>query len=80
MDMETEKLFADFRQKNTLEYIDSMQQEIYQYLPNKVIRMTNMTTDTSCHLCKKKAVYVVTSSKQHVCWKHGMEINKNIDN
>ena len=77
MDPATEKLFSDFKENNTIESINEMHKEIYKYLPNKLFRIPNITSNEKCHICNKKAIYVVRATNENVCWNHGIEINKN---
>lgn len=73
IDEETMKMFADFRDKHTLE---SVYAELNK-LPNtnQVIRLMG-TENISCDKCKKKAVYLRPLNNTYLCWKHGYELVK----
>lgn len=81
MDPVIEKIFSDFKEKNTLESINEMHNEIYKYIPNyipnKIIRITNELSNMKCHICNKKATYAIPLTNNYVCWFHGIKIIKN---
>ena len=39
MDSSTQKLFSDFKEKCSSEYMSEIREEMYQYLPNKIVRL-----------------------------------------
>lgn len=77
MDANTELLFREFKQKNTVLYVQSLYRLNDPYKPSKITRLTDYSDNRICSLCKKKALYTNNSNNQILCWKHGIEYTKN---